>query len=251
VVEENIKILIIDDDDTVVDTIMTGLELDNFDVFAALTGRRGIEKVKEVHPDVVLLDLKLPDIDGFEVLRQIRSEPENTDIHIIMITGDLTIDIDKAFAYGADDCIIKPIDIKYLVSRIEKNLKKKYRVLVIEDDRQICEILQNVLEKNGYHVDIYNDGRDLVENINNDQPDIILLDITLPVGPDGIELCKAAKENKTSKNIPVIMLTSNEYANMVEKCFSYGAADYIFKPFNMSELLVKMKRYLRISNRTK
>jgi DNA-binding response OmpR family regulator len=124
-------------------------------------------------------------------------------------------------------------------------------VLVVEDDRQISDILRKVLEKNEYHVDIYHDGYKLIETIKKTQPDIILLDISLQVGPDGVELCRMIKEDPSAKNAPIIMLTANEYTDTVEKCFGYGAVDYIFKPFVMSELLLKMKKYLRISNRTK
>lgn len=246
---ERIKILIIDDDQIVLDVTAAGLELDGFEVFTALDGNLGIEKVGEVHPNVVLLDLKLPDIDGFEVLRRIRAKPENSDIHVIMITGDRTIDIDKAFAYGADDCIIKPIDMRFLVSRIGKLTKVKYRVLVVEDDRQICDVLKSVLEKQDYSVFIYHDGNALVETAKKIKPDVILLDISLPAGPDGVELCKTVKSDPATKAFPVIMLTANEHTGAVDKCFSYGAADYIFKPFGVSDLTAKIKKYLRMNNR--
>jgi DNA-binding response OmpR family regulator len=249
--EEKIKVLVVDDDPVVVDVTTAGLELDDFEVSTAVDGRSGVTKTDEVHPDVVLLDLRLPDIDGFEVLRQIRSKPANTDIHVIMITGDHTIDIDKAFALGADDCIIKPIDMRFLVSRISKLLKKKYHVLIVEDDRQICEVLKNMLEKHDYDVAIFHDGNTIIEAIKQSKPDIILLDISLPIGPDGFELCKTIKNDPATKTIPVIMLTANEYANAVEKSFSFGAEDYIFKPFNVSELISKIKKYLRISIRNK
>ena len=247
--EDKIKILIVDDDETMVEVTTAGLEVDGFEVSFAFNGKKGIEKVEEVHPDVVLLDLRLPDIDGFEVLKKIKAKPENSAMHVIMITGDRTIDIDKAFALGADDCIIKPIDMKYLVSRIWVLTKKQYRVMVVEDDRQISEMIKNALEKQGYGVSVHYDGKNIIEVMKKAKPDVLLLDISLPVGPDGIELCKTVKADPSNKALPVIMLTANEYASSVDKCFSFGASDYIFKPFYMPDLLAKIKKYLRISTR--
>lgn len=249
--EEKIKVLIIDDDHILVDVTSAGLEVDGFEVFTALDGKQGLKIVDEAKPDVVLLDLRLPDVDGFDVLRQIRNTQKNYDIHVIMITGDHTIDIDKAFALGADDCIIKPIDMAYLVTRIGKLVQKKNHVLVVEDDRQIGDMLKDVLEKSGYIVDILHDGAKLMEEVKKYKPDLMLMDISLPVGPDGGQLCKIIKDNPLTKKIPVIMLTANDYADAVEKCFSYGAEDYIFKPFTVPDIMSKIQKYLRLSGRNK
>ena len=246
--DNKIKVLIIDDDEIVLDVTQSGLETDGFEVITAVNGLQGIKKIEEKRPDVVLLDLKLPDIDGFEVCKRIRSDPGNADMHVIMITGDTTIDIDKAFALGADDCIIKPIDMGFLVARIGKLLKKKYRVLAVEDDRHICEILKNMLIKQDYNVEILHDGVKLIDAVKRVRPDIILLDIALPAGPDGVELCKLLKSGADTKTIPVIMLTANEHSDSVDKCFTYGAEDYIFKPYRMADLSQKIKKYLRISD---
>jgi DNA-binding response OmpR family regulator len=249
--EEKIKVLIIDDDEIVVEITTAGLELNGFEVFSAVDGGTGIEKINEKRPDVVLLDLRLPDIDGFEVLRQLRAKPDNSGMHVIMITGDRTIDIDKAFAFGADDCIIKPIDMNFLAERIKKLTKKKYRVLIVEDDRQLCVMLRNVLENQDYEVEFYHDGSNLLDTVIKNKPDVLLLDISLPTGPDGTELCKTLKNNNATKMLPVIMLTANEHVSSVEKCFSFGAEDYIFKPFKIPDLISKIKKHLRISSRNR
>lgn len=246
---EKIKVLIVDDDEIVLEVTTAGLEINGFEVFTAIDGRQGLAKVEEARPDVVLLDLRLPDIDGFEVLKQIRAKPGNSDIHVIMITGDRTIDIDKAFALGADDCIIKPIDMSFLVSRIVKLTKRKNRVLAVEDDRQISEMLKNVLEKQGYEVAVYHDGKNIAEDVKKYKPDVILLDITLPAGPDGIELCRILKNDPATKSIPVVMLTANDNSGSVDKSFGFGAEDYLFKPFSIPDLTAKIKKYIRIGGR--
>ena len=245
--DKSAKVLIIDDDQIVLDVTQAGLETDGFEVFTATNGSDGVKIVNEIHPDVVLLDLKLPDIDGFEVCKRIRQGAGNEDVHVIMITGDATIDIDKAFALGADDCIIKPIDMGYLGMRIAKLMKKKYRVQIVEDDRQLCEMLKSMLIKQDYHVDIAHDGLSIIETVKKNKPDIILLDISLSVGPNGVDLCKTLKAEADTKVIPVIMLTANEHSDSVEKCFTYGAEDYIFKPYRMTDLLQKIRKFLRIS----
>ncbi|MBN1823677.1 MAG: response regulator [Endomicrobiales bacterium] len=245
--DNKVKVLIIDDDPVVLEVTAAGLETDGFAVFTADDGKSGIEKVKSEKPDIILLDLKLPDINGFEVTKVLKQTAGVSEIPVIMITGDRTVDIDQAFAAGADDCIIKPIDMGYLVDRIRKTVKKKFRVLLVDDDRQIGDILKNVIIKQQFEAEVIYDGRKIFDVIKANRPDLILLDISLQIGPDGIELCRQLKSESSTKSIPIIMITANEYSDSVEKCFSYGAEDYIFKPFNLPDFILKIKKYMKMS----
>jgi DNA-binding response OmpR family regulator len=246
-----ISVLIIDDNESLVSSVAAGLELDRFTVRTALDGKNGRMEIKEHQPDLLIIDVNLPDVNGFDLCKEVRKNVATCAIPIIMITGDQTIDIDKGFAVGADDCIMKPIDLKLLSTRIRKLIqeKQKEHVLVVEDDRQICDILLSVLSSQKYDVEVASDGTLIDERIKDNRPDLILLDITLHVPPDGIELCRQVKSNPDTKDIPVIMLTGNDNVESVEKCFGYGAEDYIFKPFNTADLVVKVKKYLAISRK--
>lgn len=241
----HIKVLVIDDNQVVLDVTAAGLEAEGFTVDTALDGNTGLAKSSEMKPDLVLLDVKLPDIDGFQVCKELRSRPATQATPVIMMTGDRTVDIDKGFAVGADDCIIKPIDLAYLSARIIKLVKKKQKILLVDDDRQICDMLADVLGKQDFDVEVHYDGRNILDVVRKAHPDIIFLDVSLPVGPDGLEMCMQIKNNPETKHIPVIMLTANESVDSVEKCFNFGAEDYIFKPFKIPDLLLKLRKYLK------
>lgn len=241
---KQIKVLVIDDDNAVLESTAAALELEGFQVMTASNGGQGFQLITNQHPDMILLDVRLPDIDGFDMCKRIRKDPQTLNIPVIMVTGDRTVDIENGFSVGADDCIIKPIDMDYLVSRIKKLTQKNIKILLIEDDRQICDILTNVMTNQKYDLEVLNEGNNIIEKLKKDRPDLILLDITLAVPPDGIEICRLIKRDEYTKDIPVIMLTGSDNTESVEKCFGYGAEDYVFKPFNIQDLLLKIKKYI-------
>jgi len=117
------KILVIEDDPLIRETLQYSLKGAGFDAEVAENGAQGLERVKESEPDLILLDLLLPEIDGFEVCKQIREVDE--DVPIIMITAleDQRSKL-KGFSVGADDYITKPFSIEELLARIRANLKR-------------------------------------------------------------------------------------------------------------------------------
>lgn len=122
---ENIKVLIVDDDQTILDVTSEVLALDGFITMTAINGKSALFKVKDQKPDIILLDIKLPGIDGFQVCRQVRADKQSAHIPVIMMTGDQTVDIETGFSVGADDCIIKPLNMDYLIKSILKLVGKK------------------------------------------------------------------------------------------------------------------------------
>jgi len=120
----------------------------------------------------------------------------------------------------------------------------KSKVLIIEDDRSLSEILEYNMQKAGYEVSRAHDGRDGINQAQVKQPDIILLDVMLPV-IDGIEVCKRLRANPDTKNVLVLMLTAkSEEADQLIG-FSVGADDYVLKPFSIRVLLERIKALQR------
>ena len=120
--KENKKIIIIDDDKIFSETLASILRLSDFDVFEEQTAESGFEAIVNVNPNLVLLDINLPDKSGFEVLTAIKNSDKFSDIPVFLITGDTAVDIDKAFEKGADDCLFKPINSEDAIKRIKKAL---------------------------------------------------------------------------------------------------------------------------------
>jgi len=121
--KENKKILIIDDDVSFVDSVSEILKHKQFEVSKAFSAESAFEALSSEKPDLILLDVKLPDKNGFDVLRVIKSSRDFSDTPVILITGDMTVQIDKGFSEGADDCIFKPVNVDKLVKDINRLLK--------------------------------------------------------------------------------------------------------------------------------
>jgi len=117
------------------------------------------------------------------------------------------------------------------------------KVVVAEDDLPIADLLSFILRREGYEVYIAYDGGEALESIEKNLPDLVLLDIMMPV-MDGWDVLKKVKEDDKLKNIPVIMLTAKGQEWDIVKGFELGSEDYVVKPFSPSELLVRIKKRL-------
>ena len=114
------KILIIDDDKSFLSTTELIFQAKGFDVLKAETAEEGMSVLKTDSPDVLLLDVNLPDKNGFDVLKTLKRNKNYSDLCVFMITGDNTVQIDKAFELGADDCFFKPLNIDEIIKKMEE-----------------------------------------------------------------------------------------------------------------------------------
>ncbi|MCL2335372.1 MAG: response regulator [Endomicrobia bacterium] len=121
--KEKKKILVVDDDVSFVESVGEVLKASNFEIAKASGAEQAFEALSLEKPDLILLDVNLPDKNGFDVLRVIRASMDFSRTPVILITGDMTVQIDKVFSEGADDCIIKPVNLDKLVKDINRLLK--------------------------------------------------------------------------------------------------------------------------------
>ena len=126
----------------------------------------------------------------------------------------------------------------------------KTKVLVVEDDRSLAEVLQYNLEQNGYEVFCANDGQDGLSQARLRLPELIVLDVMIPI-LDGLEVCKMLRASSSTSDIPVIMLTAKSEETDQLVGFSVGADDYVVKPFSVKVLLQRIKTMLRRQERSK
>jgi len=118
------------------------------------------------------------------------------------------------------------------------------KILIAEDEVLMLKALEFKLKKDGYQVDIASDGRQAMEKAKNDTYDLILTDIMMPfVG--GMEILSYIKNDPIKKSTPVLLISAVGLENVVLEGFSLGADDFIYKPFNLNELSVRIKRYIR------
>jgi two-component system alkaline phosphatase synthesis response regulator PhoP len=120
----------------------------------------------------------------------------------------------------------------------------KERILIVEDDKDISEMIRYNLEKDGYGtVSVFN-GEEVSLSVKTNKPDLVILDIMLP-GKDGLEVCKDLRKDQTTENIPIIMLTAKSQESDKIVGLELGADDYVTKPFSPKELVARIKAVLR------
>lgn len=130
------KVLVVDDEEDMIDLIREPLTREGFEVLTALSGREALECVRNDHPDLVLLDLMLPDIDGLEVCRQLKWEPSTATIPVLMVTGKSDeADVVLGLGLGAEDYVTKPFRIKELIARVKVILRRMENLLEGRADR--------------------------------------------------------------------------------------------------------------------
>lgn len=258
----NKKVLLVDDDHDVISALQTILESKGFEVRAAFDGPSGLKKAKEEKPDLIVLDVMLPGLDGMAVCHALKKDSSTRPVPVLILTSLSESSEGKdaarlvAEGHGAAGYLEKPVEPKLFMDQVYALLnpkqKKGRRVLLVDDDPDFVQTLRVVLADNGYEVITAHAGDEGFETVLKERPDIVLLDIMLPV-KDGYEVCQEIKEHKDLKKIPVIMLTSigrkltePGYGKIMAQ--SHQADDYIEKPVEVGELLRRIRKFLKSKN---
>lgn len=246
------NILLADDDELVRDLVKHGLEGGKCNIFEAGNGTEVIDFLEEAKrlgglgkPDLILLDVNMPGINGFDLLGRLKSDPELKTIPVIMLTRrDEDSNILNGISAGVRDYITKPFDVPNLVSRIMNTLRRyKTKVLVADDDELICELLRHRFHRMGYSVLTANNGTEALTRILAERPDITILDVMMP-GMEGTAVLNQLKCNPETADLPVIMLTAKNQQDNIIKGLESGAHDYITKPFDLDEVSARVSGIL-------
>ena len=200
-------ILIIDDDPTVSELIKRQLLRDSYNVVVANNGKEGIELARKIKPNLITLDILMPEMDGWSVLRTLKADPEVSKIPVVM--ASILDEKNKGFSLGAADFVSKPIEKERLISSIQTLIGKSenLKICIIEDDDNLRFTIKEILEKQGNIIIDASNGKDALSKLNKDNtlPDIILLDLMMPV-MNGFEFLNQIKNTKI-KLIPILVLT--------------------------------------------
>lgn len=251
--EFDYSIVVVDDDELVRDLVRNGLSHEKCKITPAADGSKVLqllEKTKKysllTKPDLIILDVNMPGMSGFEVLSKIKSDPEFQSIPVIMLTRrDEDETVMKAFSSGALDYITKPFDVPELVKRIMSVLKReKKTVLIADDDDLTCDLLRQRFFLMGYTVLVARNGNEALARLHADQPSIAIFEADMP-GMDGLSVLHQAKQSRTSRDIPIVMLTGKSDKEYVLKGLDGGAHDYVTKPFDIDELAARVSGILR------
>lgn len=202
-------VLVIDDDPEARDIIERFLRKDGFEVATASSGAEGLRLAHQVQPVAITLDVMMPDMDGWSVLRALKADPSLKDVPIVMLT--MVDDKSKGYSLGATNYLTKPVDREHLFDALKNYCVpgKVCSVLLVEDDKSIREMMVRTLEKTSWQVNEAGNGREALEQMTQIKPDLILLDLMMPV-MDGFDFLLEMRGNQTWKDIPVIVLTAKD-----------------------------------------
>ena len=228
------KVLVIDDDPD--SRILMEDYLADFgcEVLQASSGKVGLEMAQTHRPDLVTLDLHMPDVDGWEVLRQLKEEPEVRDIPVVI--ASVAADEGQRRLFGAVDLLQKPIERADLLRVLWRQLVNRHErsVLLIDDDPEIQTLLTSGLAVDGLDVHCVSNGEEALLFLERDTPAAVLLDLRMPV-MDGFEFLDRMRESRYHKGLPVIAitvkrLTQEEEAQLADKASAVVVKDESFVP---------------------
>lgn len=246
-------VLIVDDDKIIREQLEKELARNFFRTFTAADGCSALEMFARDSIDILLLDVRLPDMDGLEVLGRVKDiKPE---CEVIVMTGYGNHDIAiKSLRCGAIDYIEKPIQSEVLIAAIgraqeklseREDLSYKNSLLVIDDDETTLRLLTRALEKEGYIVYSATNGKDGLNIIENKKIDVLIVDIQME-GLNGIEVLERAK--RMYMDIEGIMVTGHRDQELAIQALRAGALDYIIKPVHMEELYLSIQKAIENIN---
>jgi CheY-like chemotaxis protein len=201
------QVLVVDDAAVVRDLLSRHLGREGFEVEAVADGRQALERARLQRPDVITLDVLMPQFDGWAVLEALKSEPELADIPVVMIT--ITDDKSLGFSLGAAEHLTKPVEPDKLLKVVSRYVHTGTagRALVVEDDEATRDIIRRTLERQSWTVAEAADGRHGMAALAEANPDVILLDLMMPE-MDGFEFLAELQRHSRYRAVPVIVVTA-------------------------------------------
>lgn len=200
-------ILAIDDNPEAIDIIRKYLGED-YKVVGLLSAEEAVKKAKEIKPMAITLDIMMPRKDGWQVLRELKGDPDTQDIPVIVLS--IVDDQRLGFSLGATEYIVKPVEKHILLRKLktlEKTAKIK-RVLVVDNDPNTVRLIGNVLEEAEYQVTTAYNSEDAIKSVQDFRPDLVVLNLTMP--ETGFDVIEYLKTEKGGKEIPLIVLTQKD-----------------------------------------
>jgi CheY-like chemotaxis protein len=264
------RLLVVEDNEIERDAVVELLGYDDIDITSAGSGETALNLLRNHRFDCVVLDLRLPDMTGFDLLERMKEEPELAAVPVVVFTGkELSPDEQQRLNAMAKSIVLKDVQsperlldetalflhrvVTQLPSEKQAMLERLHnssevlrgrKVLVVDDDARNIFALTSVLENHDVEVISATNGRQAIEMIENTpELEMVLMDIMMPE-MDGYETMKEIRKKAEFRTLPILALTAKAMKGDREKCLDAGASDYIAKPVNTDQLLSLMRVWL-------
>lgn len=263
-------VVLADDNEMTIAFLSDYLEQKGYGVSVARNGLEAIARASEEHPDIILMDIQMPKMDGLEAIRRVRANPELAHIPIIALTAlVMPGDRERCLDAGATDYISKPVRLQGLMQVMQAHLEharpgsiprempqspgtlmqrgegSRGRILIVDAMPGNLHFLATMLIQHGYAVSTVGTGQGALEYIYSHSPDLILLDIALP-DISGHEVCQRLKVDEETCDLPVIFISASTETLDKVNAFVSGGVDYITRPFQFEEVLVRVQNQLAL-----
>jgi CheY-like chemotaxis protein len=233
-------VLVVDNDPLVLELVSRSLSREGYRVVTTLRGDDGLRLARELRPAAILLDVVMPGMDGWAVLTALKADPELAATPVVMLT--MVDDRNKGFALGASDYMVKPIERTRLsgILRQFRNKTSPRSVLIVEDDPGSREILARWVRQEGWSAIEVDNGQAALERVAQSPPDLILLDLLMPV-MDGFTFIRELHKTEVFRRIPIVVLTAKELGK--EDRLQLGAVGKILQKgsYNRDEVLREIR----------
>lgn len=240
--------LVVDDDPAVRDLLSRWLTREGFHIRTAANGSEGIRLARKLHPQVITLDVMMPDVDGWHVLSTLKTDPTTADIPIVMMT--IVEDRQHGYALGAADYLTKPINREQLLQVLYRYAMplKSNTILVVEDDDATREIMERTLSRQGWLVETAKNGRVALDKIAQQIPTLIILDLMMPE-TDGFEFIDEFSKEYHGHSIPIIVLTAKDLTPS-ERNYLRNSVKVVMQKgvYRHDDLLAEIRRLLAVTH---
>lgn len=259
------RVLVVDDIPVNVRLLEAKLSAEYYDVITATSGAEALELIKSEPPDIVLLDIMMPEMDGFEVCRRIKADPATALLPVIMVTA-LNEQSDRVTGLeaGADDFLTKPVRDMALFARLRSLLRVKMlldelrlreetsrqmntlrdvekrddllngqKILFVGDQADEGELLASIFDESS-HADMLTDPGEALEKALAEDYDMVFVSLALSAG-DPLRLCSQLRSNVSTRHVPILVLVEESEPAQITKALELGVNDYIMQPINFSE----------------
>jgi two-component system cell cycle response regulator len=270
------RVLVVDDILANVKLLEARLTAEYFDVLTAFSGEEALERLAAERVDVVLLDVMMPAMDGFEACRRIKRSPKTMHVPVIMVTAlDQTTDKVQGLEAGADDFLTKPVDEIALITRVKNLARLKLlndemmlrmatggqsgllpgagaarareetggSILLVEDQERVTNRVRTVLGK-VHAIDVETDLQAALLRLGDKSYDLLIVSLNLAEG-DGLRLCSQVRSLERTRNLPIIVFVQPGEEGRLLRALDMGVNDYLTRPVDRNELLARVRTQIR------
>lgn len=271
------RVLVVDDVPPNVKLLEAKLTSEYFDVLTAFSGPEALEVISREHPDIILLDVMMPGMDGFEVCRRIKADKTTAHIPVVMVTAlDQPADRVAGLESGADDFLTKPVQDLALFARVRSLVRLKVmmdelrnreatganmgwdnnehapldfdvptdsNILVVDEQERVLERVARALDGVG-DITKMNGGEDVAERAREKPFDLIIVSLTMRE-TDGLRVCSKLRSFEETRHVPILVMVDDGNTKLLVRAMEMGVNDYVVRPVDRMEFLARVKTQLK------